>query len=201
MKKKDILLTALAIGVLATSAIAAETKTESHHTGKDPMNVELQKLSGMEFEMAFLSDMVHHHKAALDMFKMAEQRAQHDEIKQLAKKGTAEQQGEIDKMNGMLKSMGKTADDHQEPAESMSKMKADMAKLDSAKGADFDKMFLAMMIEHHHGAIHMAELANEKSSNPEIKQMAEKMASSQREEIKKMKGWQKAWFGGEKTSS
>ena len=200
MKKKDILLTALAMGAIATSAIAAETKTEGHHMGKDPMNMELQKLSGMEFEMAFLSDMVHHHKAALDMFKMAEQRAQHEEIKQLAKNGTAEQQGEIDKMSGMLKAMGKTADDHQEPAESMSKMKADMAKLDAAKGAEFDKMFLMMMIEHHHGAIHMAELASEKSSNAEIKPMAEKMAASQREEVKKMKDWQKAWFGGEKSS-
>jgi len=57
-----------------------------------------------------------------------------------------------------------------------------------------------MMIEHHHSAIHMAELANEKSSNAEIKQMAEKMASSQREEVKMMKDWQKAWFGGEKSS-
>lgn len=197
---KDILLTTLAVGGLATSAIAAETKTEGHHMGKDPMNMELQKLSGMDFEMAFLSDMVHHHKAALDMFKMAEQRAQHDEIKQLAKDGTAEQQGEIDKMNGMLKTMGKTADDHQEPAESMSKMKADMVKLESAEGAEFDKMFLMMMSDHHHGAIHMAELANEKSSNPEIKQMAEKMASSQREEVTKMKDWQKAWFGADKTS-
>lgn len=200
MKKKNLLLTALAIGALATSAIAAEAKTEDHHTGKDPMNVELQKLSGMEFEMAFLSDMIHHHKAALDMFKMAEQHAQHDEIKELAKKGTAEQQGEIDKMTGMLKAMGKTADDHQAPAESMSKMKSDMAKLDAAKGAEFDKMFLMMMTEHHHGAIHMAELAKEKSSNAEIKQMAGKMASSQREEIQKMKSWQKAWFGDAKGS-
>lgn len=201
MNKNNILLTALAVGALATSAFAAETKTEGHHAGKDPMNMELQKLSGMDFEMAFLSDMVHHHKSALDMFKMAEQRAQHDEIKQLAKKGTAEQQGEIDKMSGMLKSMGKTADDHQEPAESMGKMKADMAKLDDAKGADFDKMFLTMMIEHHHGAVHMAELANEKSDNADIKQMSEKMAASQREDVQKMQGWQKEWFGAEKNSS
>lgn len=199
MNKNNILLTALAVGALATSAFAAETKTEGHHAGKDPMNMELQKLSGMDFEMAFLSDMVHHHKSGLDMMKMAEQRAQHDEIKQLAKKGIAEQQGDIDKMTGMLKAMGKTAEDHAEPAESMSKMKADMAKLEAAQGAEFDRMFLMMMTEHHHGAIHMSELAMEKSSKSEMKQMAEKMGSSQREDVQKMKGWQKEWFGGDKS--
>jgi serine/threonine protein kinase len=31
-----------------------------------------------------------------------------------------------------------------------------MAQLDSARGVDFDRLFLTFMIQHHHGAISMA---------------------------------------------
>jgi hypothetical protein len=33
----------------------------------------------------------------------------------------------------------------------------DMDKLEKASGAEFDKMFLEMMVEHHEGAIEMAQ--------------------------------------------
>ncbi len=46
-----------------------------------------------------------------------------------------------------------------------------------------DRAFAAQMVEHHEGAIEMAELAAERGRHPEIKELAEGIASSQREEI------------------
>lgn len=68
--------------------------------------------------------------------------------------------------------------------------------VDSLKGKtgdDFDKAFLSGMIEHHQGAIDMANLAKQYAGHDEIKQMADDIISAQTNEISTMREWQKAW--------
>lgn len=60
-------------------------------------------------------------------------------------------------------------------------------------GDDFDKEFIKGMIEHHAGAIKMAESAKNSAKHTEIKQMADDIIKAQSNEINQMKSWQQDW--------
>ena len=63
----------------------------------------------------------------------------------------------------------------------------------SAEHNDADTQFAQMMIVHHEGAVEMAGLAAEKSSSPEVKDLAERIAGAQQPEIDLMTGWLSSW--------
>ena len=60
--------------------------------------------------------------------------------------------------------------------------------------APFDAMFIDSMIEHHQGAIVMAKEAQQKATQPEIKQLAEAILKTQQAEINEMNAWRKQWY-------
>ena len=76
-------------------------------------------------------------------------------------------------------------------AETMSQMSAHLTHL---SGDDFDQAFLSEMIIHHEGAIDMANIVLEKSSRPELLDLANKIIQAQSQEIRQMKQWENAWF-------
>lgn len=63
----------------------------------------------------------------------------------------------------------------------------------SAEHNDADTQFAQMMIVHHEGAVEMAGLAAEKSSSPEVKDLADRIAGAQQPEIDLMTGWLSSW--------
>lgn len=62
-----------------------------------------------------------------------------------------------------------------------------MAQLEAAEGADFDELFLTMMIEHHEGAIDMAAAEQEDGQNAEAIALAQKIEADQTAEISTMR--------------
>lgn len=66
------------------------------------MTTMLQGKTGDAFDEAFLRMMIPHHQGAIDMAKLAEQSAKHDEIKSMARDILSAQQREIDQMNQWL---------------------------------------------------------------------------------------------------
>jgi uncharacterized protein (DUF305 family) len=60
-----------------------------------------------------------------------------------------------------------------------------------------DKHFIEQMIPHHEGAIDMAKLAQVRSKNTKILNLADAIINSQSEEITQMKGWYKDWYKAE----
>ena len=73
---------------------------------------------------------------------------------------------------------------------SMSEMTDTLA---TKKGDDFDKAFIATMIEHHEGAIEMAKLSANQAKHDEIKQLSSDIVEAQEKEISDMKHWQSDW--------
>lgn len=61
--------------------------------------------------------------------------------------------------------------------------------------ANIDRHFIEQMIPHHEDAITMAEIASEKATRPEIKELSQDIVKAQSDEIAKMKSWYKSWFG------
>lgn len=75
-------------------------------------------------------------------------------------------------------------------------MDAMATALEEKTGDDFDKAFVELMIEHHQGAVSMAELALKQAGHQEIKDLAGAIIEAQNKEIKDMKSWYREWGFG-----
>lgn len=97
-------------------------------------------------------------------------------------------------MGGLVVSSAATLFDEDEAAAAdemtMSQMSAD---LENKTGNDFDAAFITAMIEHHEGAIEMAELAASRAEHQEIKELSQAIIGAQEGEIAEMREWQQHW--------
>jgi uncharacterized protein (DUF305 family) len=62
------------------------------------MSSDLQSRTGDDFDENFVAMMISHHQGAIDMAKLSETRAKHDEVKQLSKDIISAQTKEIEEM-------------------------------------------------------------------------------------------------------
>ncbi len=182
--------------IVLTSASTVVTALAHDPKGKvDPMNASLQPLKGAEFEVSFLQQMIQHHRGAIEMAKLVSDHTQRAELRKFADEITSMQQKEIEKMTGWLKEWYSAAPKEVANEKAAEEMKMHMSMFTGKKDADFDKVFLQMMSMHHHSAVEMSELAEKKSTHPELKELAAKIAKDQQAEIKQMKSWATSWFG------
>jgi uncharacterized protein (DUF305 family) len=148
-------------------------------------------------DVMFAQMMIPHHRQAVDMAALADTRATDPQVKQLAGQIKAAQDPEIATMTGWLSSWGKpTTAPSGMPGMDMPGMShgampgtmsdADMAKLTTAAGRDFDRQFCTMMIAHHQGAIQMAKQEQNAGVNPDAKVLAGRIATGQQAEIDTM---------------
>jgi uncharacterized protein (DUF305 family) len=63
----------------------------------------------------------------------------------------------------------------------------EMQALEDASDAEFEQLFLAMMIEHHEGAIEMAETELDEGRYVPARELAEGIISGQQETVDTMK--------------
>jgi uncharacterized protein (DUF305 family) len=189
MKKAASLCAVLIVG-LATAVLAHNPNGQV-----DPMNASLQPLKGAEFEASFLQQMIQHHRSAVEMAKMVADHTQRGELRQFAEKIISAQTQEIGQMTKWLTDWYKASPKEVANEKADKEMKPHMSMLQAKKDADFDKAFLQMMSMHHHSAVEMSEQAEKKSTHPELKEFAGKIAKDQQKEIEQMKNWETSWFG------
>lgn len=96
-------------------------------------------------------------------------------------------------------SMSMPTDSSMSPATSSGEMSMSAASTGQHNHADVS--FAQMMIEHHRGAIEMADLAPTRAASDDVKQLAAKIKAAQAPEIKQMSGWLTAWGTGPVASS
>ncbi len=66
-----------------------------------------------------------------------------------------------------------------------------------AEDVPFDLAFIDSMIQHHRGAIDMAEQAQVEAEQPELRSMARAVIDAQVGEIAQMEAWREEWYLGE----
>lgn len=143
-------------------------------------------------DIAFAQGMIPHHRQAVEMAELASGRAKSAEVKKLAEAIEKAQDPEIRTLSGWLTSWGENvpaegATDHSSTHGAAGMMTAeDMEELRKASGAAFDTAFMEMMIEHHEGAVAMAETERADGSYAPAKKMAGQIISSQTAEIDRM---------------
>lgn len=137
-------------------------------------------------DIMFAQMMIPHHQQAVDMSTLAETHTTNPEILALAKQIKDAQAPEIKQMTDWIESSGAGMDMGHDMGMGGMLTEEQMAALENAQGAAFDKLYLEGMIGHHQGALQMAKMI-ENSDNAEAKQLAANIMKSQSAEIDKMK--------------
>ena len=184
-------MTTRTIGVVGAVVIAAIVAGIALLGGDD-------ETQASETDGAFLAGMTPHHEMAIEMAEMAQERADHPEIQQLADDIIEAQTDEIeliDSIHQRLFGEPLAAADHASmglSAEHMG-MDMDMEALETAK--PFDRAFIDAMIAHHQGAIRMARIELAEGDDAETKSLADTIIAAQSAEIEQMNEWRTQWYG------
>ena len=111
-------------------------------------------------DVEFMQGMIAHHAQAIYMSRLASSHGANPKLLKLANKIDQSQVAEIRIMQEWLRHNGQVAPDTSSwRTMKMSGMltEAQLKELDAAKGADFDRTFLTLMIQHHEGALQMVK--------------------------------------------
>ena len=114
-------------------------------------------------DVRFMQGMIGHHAQAIDMVAMLKTRTARDDMKLLALRIEVSQNDEMAMMRRWLRERGAAEPDahamHAHDAKLMPGMltPGQMAQLTAAKDAEFDRLFLEFMIQHHEGALVMVK--------------------------------------------
>jgi len=133
-------------------------------------------------DIMFAQMMIPHHQQAVDMGTLAETRALSPEVKKLAAQIKSEQAPEITQMKGWLKDANASLDMGHDMGMGGMLSDTEMEALKNAKGAEFDRLYLEGMIQHHKGAIHMAQMVVD-SNNAEVAKLGKAIIDSQTKQI------------------
>ena len=139
-------------------------------------------------DVTFVEGMIPHHEQAIHMSELADKHANSPDVKKIASTIKTKQEEEIKTMEKLVHEWGvKLKEGHGHGgAHSGLLPEHQIKELEEAKGVEFDKLFLRGMIEHHKGAITMAEEAEHKAENKEVKKLAAEIKRGQEHEIEEM---------------
>lgn len=113
-------------------------------------------------DVDFMAGMIHHHAQAIEMAKLAPSRGASRTIQTLAGRIINAQQDEIMLMQQWLADRMQSVPDPNAPGHHHHMMPgmltdAQMQQLGKARGKEFDRLFLELMIQHHEGAVDMVQ--------------------------------------------
>ena len=189
----------LAIG-LGLSACGSDDGTD------DGTDTQVSATEHNDADVDFASDMIQHHAQALSMVDLTIDRDLDPEVQQLAEDIRAAQGPEVETLSDWLADWGEDvpetmrdhvnaghdSDDGSGDMEGMEESDADMPgmmsaddlqALEDAPDADFQTMWLDMMIEHHEGAVEMSETEVEDGQYKPAVDLADSIISSQTEQV------------------
>jgi uncharacterized protein (DUF305 family) len=183
----------LASGALATALVVAGCSGTAG-SGHSSMNMSGSSSSATataagahnQADISFAQNMVMHHQQAIEMADMVlGKTGVNAKVTELAQNIKDAQQPEIDTMNGWLKSWAASSS---MPSQDMGGMMSDsdMAALTDASSADAGKLFLTQMVQHHQGAIDMANQEVKTGKNTDAVALAKKIVTDQTAEIATM---------------
>lgn len=208
---KRIYIAGVSAGAILLLAACSSTKNNDHNAAgsQSAMSSGMSMPGGSDAsasgphnagDVSFATGMIPHHGQAVTMADMALMKASSAEVKQLATAIKRAQDPEIQMMSGWLTGWGEAV-----PSTTMAPMPGmshpgmtgmsppgmmsdkEMAALDKATGAAFDRMWVTMMISHHTGAVTMAKTELDNGQNVVARALARSIIGSQSAEIATMR--------------
>ncbi|MFG2750503.1 DUF305 domain-containing protein [Streptomyces xanthophaeus] len=139
---------------------------------------------------SYVQHMTEHHRQALTMSALAPDRAAAEGVKRLAERIAAAQKPEIAAMEGWAArypAPGAGSAGHDHGAMPGMATAQQLAELEQARGAGFDRLFLRLMTAHHEGALKMAGEVLADGNNVLVEEMANEVVATQSAEIHRMR--------------
>jgi len=120
-------------------------------------------------DVAFMQGMLHHHQQAIVMTDWVPGRTANTSIRLLAQRMAVAQSAEMEQMRNWLTARDVDPADHSHGHEPMPGMLTtpQLDRLESAKGREFDRLFLRYMTRHHQGALTMVAQLKERGGGNE----------------------------------
>ncbi len=194
---------------LVAASIAALVLVLSAFFGGVALSAQQAPPSTLSVEAGFARDMQVHHQQAVEMSLMVRDSSTDPAIRQLAYDIATTQAQQAGQMHGWLSVWGLpqapaepamtwmsrptrhgSAHGHQpgaaaELGAAMPGMatSAQLSALRDAEGADSERIYLRLMIDHHRGGVEMAEAALERTEEPVVLSLARAIVRSQKVEI------------------
>jgi uncharacterized protein (DUF305 family) len=172
----------------ATYTTAAQQDSVANHYGmSEPVAYRAHgMMHGQQFysDRVYLSGMIAHHEAALEMAREELKKGRDPQVKRWAENILHTQKDEITQMRAWLKAMG---GENPQAAEAMSRAMHTM--MAAPESGNPDRNFVSTMIEHHAGAVEMASQAAVYSSNPKVVRLSKDIIDAQTREIDTYKRW------------
>lgn len=194
--RNPLLAAAVAIAVVGVTACGGDDSDAS--TGATTLSTASAPSTAAsafnDADVTFAQSMIPHHEQAIEMAEMAldPSSGAGADVTALAKQIQAAQDPEIAQMKQWLSAWGMSTqmDSSGHDMESMDGMMtaSDMQALAAATGPAFDQLWLTMMIEHHEGAIAMANTALSAGESSDVNQLANAIVEGQQAEIDTMNG-------------
>lgn len=155
---------------------------------------QLAKAKYTDADVAFMQGMIVHHQQAVTLAELVQERTNNESVVEAAGRILASQADEIEFMREWLTARGEPVEMKGHNAHMHHTMKGmasppQIEALAAAKGAEFDRQFLTLMIAHHEGAIDMVdELLGQPGSaaDPVLFRFVGDVEGDQRSEIDKM---------------
>ncbi|MEU4311884.1 DUF305 domain-containing protein [Nocardia sp. NPDC024068] len=197
--------TAAVLALLASAAVLAgcgdddadhgdhpSTAAPSISAGPGPESADAATGAHNQADIRFAQEMIPHHRQAVAMAALVPGRSADPALIELAAGVQQAQDPEITAMTGWLEAWGVAVPapaghmgmDHGEMPGMMTEDQ--MARLESATGAEFDRMWLEMMIAHHEGAVQMARTELAEGEFGAARAMAQEIIDTQQAEIQQM---------------
>jgi uncharacterized protein (DUF305 family) len=193
------------VAAVALSVGLAACADDSRHDGDDGASGIQTASNGDVFNAAdveFATSMIPHHAQAIQMVTLTGGRTLDPPVQQLANQIRDAQVPEVETMSDWLSAWGEeipeTSLDHVNAGHDMSEMPSmdsshddmpgmmsaeEMQALADASDAEFQTMWLEMMVEHHEGAIEMAKTEQAEGKYPDAIALAEAIETAQQAEI------------------
>lgn len=141
-------------------------------------------------DVTFATEMIQHHAQALVMVDLTVGRELDPEFQRLTEAIRDAQAPEIEVMADWLVGWGEevpaTDRDHVNAENGDEDTNGDLTELEAAQGDEFRTLWLEQMIEHHEGAIAMAETEQADGDYPAAVDLAESIIEAQSAEIDTM---------------
>ena len=148
----------------------------------------------VQADVVFNAMMVPHHLQAIEMADLVPDRTKDPEVRDLAERIRGAQQPEVDRMTGWLAAWGAAPmdqhghGDHGDEGGTSGMMSdEDLVELGALRDAAFDRRWLEMMVEHHEGAVTMAQTVIRTGRHTGTRALAEEIITAQQQEIAEMK--------------
>ncbi len=186
---------------LSTVFYLGSALAQPDHAGHGSMAMqsmgELQKLSGRNFDIAYMSMMIEHHKGAVEMAQAILKTSKDARIRKAAQEIVTVQKKEIAQLEGWLKAWYGVSPSQRY----MQMMRADMQPMMEASmrgmqvmpghAMPVDRAFLEGMIPHHQDAVDMSRLCLQKAVRAELKRFCQGVIAVQTREIDQYRQWLK----------